>query len=111
MNWKKFFLTMYKMIESKAIETPEMDDFVKSLSDNDNHVKIAFYLWRAYYNNQDKKMEFWGGLFREMLDFVSANEREPRNELIDKAQSIVDGYSSNDITKAFYHIIKEIERK
>ena len=111
MNWNNFFLKMYKMIDSRAIETPEMDDFVKSLSDNDNHVKIAFYLWRAYYNNQDKNIKFWGGLFREMIDFIRANELSPRIILVDKAQTIADKYNDFDIDKVFYYIIKEIEQK
>ena len=111
MNWKKFFLKMYKLIDSKQIETPEMDEFIRSLSDNDNHVKIAFYLWRAYYNNQNKKIEFWGGLFREIIDFIDAFEFSPRSVLIDKAEDIATKYKDNDITKVFYYVIREIELK
>lgn len=111
MNWKKFFLKIYNLIDSKQIETPEMDTFIRSLSDNDNHIKIAFYLWRAYYNNQDKNIKFWGGLFREIIDFIEELELAPRDVLINKAEPITEKYNDNDITKVFYYVIKEIKQK
>ena len=111
MNWKKFFLKIYNLIDSKQIETPEMDNFIRSLSDNDNHIKIAFYIWRAYYNNQDKNIKFWGGLFREIIDFIAELEFAPRDVLINKAEPITEKYNDNDITKVFYYVIKEIEQK
>lgn len=111
MNWKKFFLKIYNLIDSKQIETPEMDTFIRSLSDNDNHIKIAFYIWRAYYNNQDKNIKFWGGLFREIIDFIEELELAPRDVLINKAEPITEKYNDNDITKVFYYVIKEIEQK
>lgn len=111
MNWKKFFLKIYNLIDSKQIETPEMDNFIRSLSDNDNHIKIAFYIWRAYYNNQDKNIKFWGGLFREIIDFIEELEFAPRDVLINKAEPITEKYNDNDITKVFYYVIKEIEQK
>lgn len=111
MNWKKFFLKIYNLIDSKQIETPEMDSFIRSLSDNDNHIKIAFYIWRAYYNNQDKNIKFWGGLFREIIDFIEELELAPRDVLINKAEPITEKYNDNDITKVFYYVIKEIEQK
>lgn len=111
MNWNNLLLKLYRMIESKEIETPKMDEFVRSLSDSDNATKIAFYIWRDYYNHQDRKIEFWGGFFREIIDFVKANELKPRKVLIDLAQPIVDKYNDNDIAKVFYYIIKEIEQK
>lgn len=111
MNWKKFFLKIYNLIDSKQIETPEMDNFIRSLSDNDNHIKIAFFIWRAYYNNQDKNIKFWGGLFREIIDFIEELELAPRDVLINRAEPITEKYNDNDITKVFYYVIKEIEQK
>lgn len=111
MSWNNLFLTLYKMIQSKDIETPKMDDFMRSLYDSDNRLKIAFYIWRAYYNNENKKIEFWGQIFREMIDFIKANENKPRNILIRLGEPITERHGDNDITQVYYYIIKEIELK
>lgn len=111
MSWNNLFLTIYKMIESKGIETPKMDEFMRSLYDNDNRLKIAFYIWRAYYNNENKKLDFWGHLFREMINFIKENENKPRDILIQLGEPIVEKHKDNDITMAYYYIIKEIELK
>ena len=112
MNWKEFFSEAYKLIENKKIsQKKELDQFLIKYSKNENGLNIGYALWRIYFYHPRTTMEWWKTFFREMYIFATKLNGKTRKEILPYGNKICNKYRDNDITKLYYHLILEIEKK
>jgi hypothetical protein len=110
-QWKSYFVVLYKAVEDKSISNLEVvDGLIKRCNGNKNLKFVVYHLWRVYFYNDVQTIEWWKTLFREILDFVSVAETTDKEMLIPLGQVVCKKYNDNDITNIIYYLIKETKQ-
>lgn len=110
-QWKSYFVVLYKAVEDKSISNLEVvDGLIRKCDGNKNLNFVVYYLWRVYFYNDMQTADWWKSLFREFLDFVFVAETTNKETLITKGEEICEKYSNNDITNIIYYLIKETKQ-
>ena len=109
MNWNGYFYELFQMVQTKKMDTPqEMDIFLRKVQKSDNLVKIGFFIWRVYYANENKDLDWWKALFREFLNATKEALPKKYSLLKQKADEKGEFYKDRDIAQVFLHIYKEV---
>ena len=112
MTWKEFLTDAYNLVETKKIlKKKELDAFLLKYQCNENMLNMGYSFWKICFYNPNTTQEWWKTFFREIFIFVKELKGKTRKEILPYGNRICNKYHDNDITKLYYHIILEIEKK
>lgn len=112
MDWKSFLSEAYqRIVDKKMLPKRELDEFLRKYKCNENILNIGYSLWRINFYHPMTTVDWWKTFFRELYAFVTKLSGKSRKEIIPYGNKFCNKYNDNEITKLYYHIILEIEKK